>query len=274
MAWSFAPSLPFLLKPKPHHDLPVVTIAIVALCVLVWLLQLIHGVPPTNARASTAVDWGGILPLYVLTGEPWRLASALFLHVDIVHLAINMLVLGVMVPRIERVFGWLPTLLVFLVGGILANAGVVAWALLRATPEHFGSLLQVLVGASGGMMALLGALLVPSLLARLGHEPYAEMLGRRIDSSLGWSIAINIGICFVIPGWSPTANVFGALAGVVVGAILLSAPTYRGTAGSLARFAVVGLLLAACVAGIAHAGDPELLGELRTQYDAWRQSQQ
>ena len=260
------------MSSTPPRDLPVVTLSVVALCVGVWLLQLAHGVPVMNASPATVIDWGGSLPLYVLTGEPWRLVTALFVHVDIVHLGLNMLVFGATAPHVERAFGALPTLVVFLVGGILANAGVVGWAALNAAPEHFGGLLQVLVGASGGLMALLGALLVPSLLARLGHAPYAEMFGPRIDSRLGWAIALNIGICFVIPGWNPTANIAGALAGIVVGTLLLAAPSHAGTTARLLRFAAVGLLLAACVGALARSGDREFLGELRTQYDAWRAS--
>ena len=36
------------------------------------------------------------------------------------------------------------------------------------------------------------------------------------------------------------------------------------------RFAIVGLLLAACVGGLARSGDREFLGQLRVEYDAWR----
>lgn len=254
-------------NPRP---LPVATIAIVGTCVIVWLLQLLHGVPPMNAPAAVAIDWGGSVPLYVLTGQPWRLVTALFLHVDIIHIGLNMIILGATAPHLERAFGPLRTAAIFLVGGILANAGHAAWAELHSSQDDFGRLLMVLTGSSGGLMAMLGALLVPSLLAALGHEPYATLLGGRVDRNLLLTIAINIGICFVIPHWDPTINIAGALAGVVVGAILMAAPLHAGTGPNLARFVVLGLLVAACVGGLARSGDREFLDELRVQYDAWR----
>jgi rhomboid protease GluP len=258
------------LRFDPQRPLPVATIAIVATCVAVWLLQLLRGVPLMNAPVSTVVDWGGSLPLYVLTGEPWRLVTALFLHVDMVHLAINMIVFSLTAPHLERAFGPLRMVAIFLVGGVLANAGYAAWAAVNSGPADFGRLLSVLAGASGGLMALQGALLVPSLLAALGHEPYATMLGGRVDRNLLWTIAINIGICFAIPHWDPTVNITGALAGLVVGGLVLAAPHRGDTATNLLRFAAVGLLVAACVGGLARSGDRDFLVELRSQYDAWR----
>ena len=256
--------------PQSRRPLPVATIAIVATCVAVWLLQVLDGVPLMNAPVSTVVDWGGSLPLYVLTGEPWRLVTAIFLHVDLVHLAINMIVFALTAPHLERAFGPLRMVAIFLVGGILANAGHTAWAALNSGPAEFGRLLSVLAGSSGGLMALLGALLVPSLLAALGHEPYATILGGRVDRNLLVTILVNIGICFAIPHWDPTINVAGALAGLVVGGIVLAAPYRADTATNLLRFAAVGLLVAACVGALARSGDRDFLVELRTQYDAWR----
>ena len=258
------------MSSKPLRDLPIVTIAVVALCVAIWLLQVTHGVPIMDGRVADVIDWGGSLPLYVLTGEAWRLVAAMFIHVDIVHLGINMLVFGATAPYVERALGHGRTLAIFLVGGVLANAGSVGWAELHASPAHFGGLLAVLAGSSGGLMALFGALLVPSLLGALGQSPYAELYGGRVNSSLLWTIAINIGICFVIPHWDPTINIAGTLAGILVGTILLAAPAHDATSATLLRFAAVGLLLAACVGGLARSGDREFLGQLRVEYDAWR----
>jgi rhomboid protease GluP len=257
----------------PARNLPFVTIAVVVLCVGLWLAQVTHGVPVMDGRASSVIDWGGALPLYVLTGESWRLVTAMFIHVDIVHLGLNMLIFALTSAQVERAFGHLRTLAVFLVGGILANAGYTWWAELQATPEHFVRLLAVLAGASGGLMALFGAMLVPSLLGVLGQQPWASLYAGRVDSRLMWTIAINIGICFVIPHWDPTINIAGALAGIAIGAILLVAPRHAGTAAALVRFAAIGLLLAACVSGLGHSGDREFLAKLRVAYDDWRATQ-
>ena len=252
------------------RNLPLATIAVIALCTGVWLDQIAHGVPVMNARAPDLIAWGGCVPLYVLTGEPWRLVTALFVHVDIVHLGLNMLIFGMTAAQVERALGHLRTLAIFLVGGILANAGTTWWAELRSTPEHFGHLLTVLAGSSGGLMALFGAVIVPSLLGSLGVEPWAQLHGRRIDGNLLWPIAINIGICFVIPNWDPTINIAGTLAGIAIGAILLVAPARQSSAAALLRFVAIGLLLAACVNAVATSGDRDFLATLRVGYDDWR----
>ncbi len=121
-------------------------------------------------------------------------------------------------------------------------------------------------------MALFGAMLVPSLLGALGQEPYVETFGTQVNRNLLWTIAINIGICFVIPHWDPTINIAGTLAGLVLGAILLASPQHAGTAAGLLRFAAIGVLLAACVGSLVRGGDREFLGQLRGEYDTWRAS--
>lgn len=258
------------MNPKTLRDLPLATIAVVATCVIAWLLRVFAGAPLMGSSTGAIIDAGGIVPLYVLTGEPWRLVTALFVHVDLVHIGLNMIIFGAMAPAVERALGGPRMLAIFGIGGVLANTGVVAWRALLATPEHFAPLLGVLAGSSGGLMAMLGALLVPSLLGRLGHSWYPERVGRQLDRGVLLPIAINIGICFVIPGWSAAINVAGAIAGIVVGLVLFVAPERTSTNADLVRFVGIGLLLAACVAGLAHSGDKAWLGDLRGEYDAWR----
>ena len=252
------------------RDLPFTTIALVAICVTAWLAQVAHGAPVSGTRPFDLIDWGGSLPLYVLTGEPWRLLTALFLHVSLVHLALNMLMLGLMGPQVERTLGSARMLEIFVVGGVLANAANVGWTELHSSREQFGGLVTVLAGSSGGLMALLGALLAPSMLSVLGQEPYATLLGRQIDRNLLVTIAINVGICFLIPHWDKTINIAGALAGLLVSTILLVAPWRNDTMASLMRFAAVGLVLAACVGGVARGGDRDFVDQLRGEYDSWR----
>ena len=255
---------------EPWRKLPLVTIAVIALCTGVWLLQVVHGVPVMGARAPALIAWGGFVPLYVLTGQAWRLVTALFVHADAVHLGLNMLVFGATANQVERALGAWRTLAIFLVGGILANAGSTWWIELNATPQHFGRLLTVMVGSAGGVMALISAALVPSLLGSLGVQPWADLHGRRIDTAVLWPIAINVGVCFVIPHWDPASNIAGSLAGLAIGAILLVAPAHQAAAATALRFAAIGLLLAACVHGVSNSGDRDFLARLRLGYDDWR----
>jgi membrane associated rhomboid family serine protease len=79
------------------------------------------------------------------------LLSALFLHASLLHLAINMALLALFGPRLERAIGSHATLALFLLGGLLGGVTQV-----YATPQS----LVPLVGASGAIAALMAAALI------------------------------------------------------------------------------------------------------------------
>ena len=118
-----------------------------------------------GARAAALQRWG------TLSASPaeWRLLwhdgrlltllTALFIHANLLHLVGNgvfLLIFGV--PAERRVGAW-RLLALFLLGGALAN--LVASLLVGGTG-------RVIVGASGGISALVGAYLVLFPRARLG----------------------------------------------------------------------------------------------------------
>ncbi|MGC4116726.1 MAG: rhomboid family intramembrane serine protease [Myxococcales bacterium] len=87
----------------------------------------------------------GALWREALEAEPWRLGTATFLHIGLLHLAFNTLALLQVGPTIEDLYGrWaLPGF--FLVTGVLANLASLAMGLEG-----------VQAGASGGLMGLTG----------------------------------------------------------------------------------------------------------------------
>ena len=109
---------------------------LVAINVGVWLLQVASGVSPAHASSPALIAWGGDLPLYTLTGDTWRLLTAMFLHGGIVHLALNMYVLAFTAPLVEYEFGTGRMLAIYLAGGLLASCASVFWAEMRATPAN------------------------------------------------------------------------------------------------------------------------------------------
>ncbi len=87
------------------------------------------------------------------------LFSALFIHTNWLHLVGNMVYLWVFGIPLERRLGWLGMLLVFLVGGALANLSVS----LRL-PE----MASAIIGASGAVSAVVGAYLALFPFRRIG----------------------------------------------------------------------------------------------------------
>ena len=133
------------------------TLALFVACVGIKLLQL--GMPPLAQNAI--LELGGVLPrqLNDLMAQPstgWfdpqflTLLSALFLHASWLHLLGNMVYLWVFGIPLERRIGGAGMLLVFILGGALANLFVT----LRL-PE----LTSPIIGASGAISAVVGAYL-------------------------------------------------------------------------------------------------------------------
>ena len=65
--------------PPPRLRLPVATGVLIALNVGLWLLQVANGVSPARPSSLTLLAWGGDMPVYTLTGDTWRLFTAMFL---------------------------------------------------------------------------------------------------------------------------------------------------------------------------------------------------
>jgi membrane associated rhomboid family serine protease len=207
---------------------------LIALNVLVWVLIL-----ATGGNASTLVDRlaltprGGVLfsrpdgSVFQVTGvadgAPWQLLTSMFTHVQVTHIAFNMVALYVLGPALELAIGRLRFLAVYFVSG-LAGSAAVMW---------FSPTYQLTLGASGAIFGLMGALLVVAIKARGDVRGIAT-----------W-IAINLVITFVF-----TANIswqghLGGLAGgVLLGGAIAYAPRQNRPAWQVAGVAGVATLVA------------------------------
>ena len=152
-------SMPTRRKPSWRWATPLLAALMVA--AFIWIALL----PDDAAWRATLLRWG------TLSGSvtEWRAAlrderlltllSALFIHAGPVHLVGNLLFLLIFGLPSERIMGPWRYLLLFLAGGALAN---LAAALLMGTPA------RAIIGASGGVSAVIGAYLALFPGARLG----------------------------------------------------------------------------------------------------------
>lgn len=106
-----------------------------------------------SENARVLYQMGALVPGVVLqTGEWWRLISASFLHVGLMHLLLNMLALLWLGTFVESALGLIRFLLVY----FLASLGAMLFVLFLVTvgqhPEN-----TLIAGASGSIMGLLGA---------------------------------------------------------------------------------------------------------------------
>ena len=254
--------------PPPRLRLPLATALLIAANVGVWLLQLASGVSPLGASSQALIAWGGNVPLYTLTGDTWRLLTAMFLHGGIVHLGLNMYVLAFTAPVVEYEFGTRRMLAIYFAGGLLASCASVFWAELRSNPFNPVALMTVSVGASGAVMALFGSLLTGLLVPtpRFAHLPKHRQPG--LNNGLIQAVVINVGMGFMIPGVDNSAHVGGLLGGLAVGLLMAIAPSARGAQEALARYAATAALVAVCVAALLHHAPQGPLARWRAEYDA------
>lgn len=119
------------------------------LCIVAFLACVFVGVNPVWPTALELVPVGGVRRDLVLSGEYWRLISAVFLHAGFIHLLMNSFVLAIAGRILEPSIGSVKFLFVFLFSGVVASLISISW--------HPST---ISVGASGAIYGLLGALIV------------------------------------------------------------------------------------------------------------------
>lgn len=187
---------------------PLITMILMAICVLVYLGQLADG------RVTSTLMFAPVLA----ESEPWRFLTAAFAHSpgSIMHIAFNMFALWITGQYLEPLLGRLRFLALFVISAI---GGSVGFLLLAQLPDRIGASAgwtTPTVGASGAVFGLFAAVLVLN-----------RHLGRETGSILGVFV-INAVLGFVLPNIAWQAHLGGAITGAALAGILaLTAPTSR-----------------------------------------------
>jgi membrane associated rhomboid family serine protease len=194
---------------------PLVTQALIAINVAIFAIGIGSGL---ETRPQVAVDYGLIAEftasggfvfpgLGVAHGEWYRLLTSGFLHVNVIHIAFNMLVLYQLGQLLEPVFGRLRFGVVYVVSLLCGSLGV-----MLVSPDN------LTMGASGAVFGLMGFAFM-ALRAR-GIDPFS--------TGLGGTIVLNLIITFTLSRYiSVGGHVGGLIGGLACGWILTSAgPRY------------------------------------------------
>lgn len=208
---------------------PVVTIGIIAACVVSFLLQQVQ--PDWTWRWAFAPAAGEV--------EPWRFLTTAFLHAtgSVVHIALNMLALWMVGPFLETALGRARFTALYVLSAIGGQVGV----LLLASPTS-PAWIQLTVGASGAVFGLFGALLV--VMRRLQRDVRGILV----------VIGLNLVIGFVVPSIAWQAHLGGLVVGAALGAAYAYAPRERrGVLAVAATVLVAVVLVLAAVARYALA---------------------
>lgn len=172
---------------------PLVTYALMAANILVYVLQTVSGT--LQYKLS-------LFPIAVAGGQYYRLLTSAFMHYGIVHILFNMYALYVLGPPLERHLGRVRFSALYLLSALGGSVVVYLFSPLNAATA----------GASGAIFGLFGATLVAARRMRLDIR------------SLVVLIAINLVITFTVPGISWQGHVGGLVTGALVAAAYLYAP--------------------------------------------------
>ena len=183
--------------PLPLHQ-PLWTFAILVTNALVWLAMTVLG-DSTDPRLLVA--FGAKYNPAIVAGEYWRLLTACFLHIGILHLAFNSYALFSFGIEMERHYGRSRFLALYLLSGV---AGSVL--------SFLGSN-AISAGASGAIFGLVGAMIVYFVTYR---EEFGQW-GRRQLANVLLVAGYNLIWGFMAPGIDYWGHIGGLLAGLVLG---------------------------------------------------------
>jgi membrane associated rhomboid family serine protease len=208
-------------------DAPV-TKLLIALNVVVYLITVVQGNGINSPGGSLFFKWALYGPA-VAQGDWWRLVTAMFLHLYLLHIGLNMLGLWWIGRAVEQYLGAVRYVLMYFVSGLAGSAGA-----LVLDPR------SLTVGASGAIFGILGSMLI------LEWQHTGKLGGQAATL-----ILINLVFNFAYNGTGGNISIGGHLGGLVGGILVTLA--YANWGRGHAAYGKVGVIGGLGVVGVAAA---------------------
>ncbi len=195
------------------------------------LVEVVIGGFPLDQLAA----WGGNAPnLADGPATSWRLLTAAFLHGNLVHIAMNLLVLRQIGDTAERLFGSLNYTFVYFLSALGGSIASLGWHGLTAPGA-------ISVGASGAVFGVMGATLGFALARRdaVPRQVYQQL----IRSGLFFTI-VNVALGLSMAVVDNACHLGGLAVGVLTGAALSRELPPAPQPPFPARLAILGASLA------------------------------
>jgi membrane associated rhomboid family serine protease len=188
---------------------PVVTIGLILANVLVFLAGL--GLALRAKEPLDAFWMGSTIPVLHQTGalfgeelhngQWWRLLTCCFVHIGLLHLAVNMYSLYAVGPLLEQLWGSWRFLVLYLIAGLGGSCAMVI-----SNPDVVGA------GASGALWGIMGSMGTWLFVNRSVLPPQLVAFWRR---QLLQVFLINLFITFSIKSISASAHLGGGAVGLI-----------------------------------------------------------
>ena len=164
--------------------------------------DILENVLSNSQNADVLVAYGAKYNDAIIEGQYWRFVTPIFLHANLLHVSLNILNLVVLGVFVERIFGHLRFLLIYLVTGIISVIASFYFA-----PQ------DISVGASGAIFGLVGAYSVFVFV----HRRAFRRGGIPALTWLVFIIGLNLGIGLIIPNVDNYAHISGFVSGCILG---------------------------------------------------------
>lgn len=211
----------------PSLRTPWLTPLLIVANVLVFALMMFDGVSAYDPKPADLLRWGGSIGDISLRSEPWRLATCMFVHAGLLHLAVNMYALYMLGGLAERIMGRPNLLVLYVLSGLTASLASAHW--------HADQRI-VSVGASGAILGIQGGIVSYLLLHRRTFSP---RLTQAIPGLLGNAVITIVVMMFLMGRVDHAAHIGGLVGGLLVGFLLCPPRVPRALALRLGWVAVL-----------------------------------
>ena len=185
---------------------PPVTTVLVAVNVAVFAAMALTGVSPVEPTTEQLLKWGANWGPLSLGGQAWRMLASTYLHIGIIHIALNMWCLWNLGNLAEPIFERWTYLLIYTACGLGGSLASLWWH-----PLVVGA------GASGAIFGLAGALIAALYLGKL---PIPKEAVRGTLKSLVTFAGYNLFFGAVGARIDNSAHIGGLVTGLAIGALL------------------------------------------------------
>lgn len=249
---------------RPYKFTIILLVANVFVFLLMWQTSGMAFSVSTPLPHEVLIPFGAKLNYLIQTRhEWWRFVTPMFLHVNFLHLMVNMYSLWILGPYVEKLYGSAKFVAFWVLTGV---AGVVASYLTVRPGVSMGPIAGFIfkthdepsAGASGALFGLVGVLFVFGIKYR--HE-LPEGFKRAFGTGLLPMILLNLFIGYVLRGFIDNAAHVG---GLISGAMLALVVDYRrpGERSGIAvtwkilQIAAIGVVAVGFLKTAQHYGEP------------------
>ncbi|MGA2571318.1 MAG: rhomboid family intramembrane serine protease [Terracidiphilus sp.] len=254
-------------RPRPSWATAPATYVLVGINCGVFLAMVVHGAGIWMPSLDQLMLWGADRPSNILiAGEWWRIVTAMFVHVGLIHLATNMWCLwnlGLLAEPLMGSYGLIAAyILTGAAGNLLSTWRNWMWPLRDASGMPF---FQAGAGASGAVFGIAAVLIILLKSKRLPVPP-AELnkLRRSViyfaAINLFIGLSVNFGSGFTGVEIDNSAHIGGFLCGLLFAVPMVPRiGSSRSLFQSRLRLAVIGMVVLLVLFGfyVAHIPPPQ-----------------